>query len=194
MSFETDNWDYIPAKWQRHWSTPRSVKWVVIHDMEAPESEGRARACAKYFQDPPRPGSSHVTVDDTEVIQCVHDNDEAAGAVGANKLGVHIEIPGVAIQTPADWSDVYSTAAIENAADTAAQYCLKYEIPATHLTNDQLRAGEKGIVGHIQVSAVFPGTGHSDPGVNFPWEHFMDRVQANYDRRKAGQAQAAGQE
>jgi N-acetyl-anhydromuramyl-L-alanine amidase AmpD len=187
MSFETDNWEYIPAKWQKHWNTRRNVIWIVIHDMEAPETEGRARACAVYFQDPPRPGSSHVTVDDKEVIQCVRDNDEAAGAIGANQLGVHIEIPGVAVQTPGDWADVYSAAAIENAADVAAQYCLKFEIPVKHLTNAELGARQKGIVGHIQVSAVFPVSGHTDPGVNFPWDHFMDRVQANYDRRSAAQ-------
>jgi len=183
MAFETDNWEYIPAKYQKKWNTPRTVNWIVIHDMEAPESEGRARACAKYFQNPPRMGSSHVTVDDKEVIQCVRDNNEAAGAVGANKRGIHIEIPGIATQTEADWGDVYSTAAIEVASDVAAQYCLKFEIPVKHLSNEELRAGEKGIVGHVQVSAVFPGTGHFDPGPSFPWEHFIERVQANYDRR-----------
>ena len=110
--------------------------------------------------------------------------------MGANKLGIHIEIPGIATQTPADWSDVYSTAAIENAADVAAQYCLKYDIPVKQLSNDELRAGEKGIVGHVQVSAVFPGTGHFDPGPNFPWSHFIEKVQENYDRRSES-AQAA---
>ena len=110
--------------------------------------------------------------------------------MGANKLGIHIEIPGIATQTPADWSDVYSTAAIENAADVAAQYCLKYDIPVKQLSNDELRAGEKGIVGHAQVSAVFPGTGHFDPGPNFPWSHFIEKVQENYDRRSES-AQAA---
>ena len=153
--------------------------------MEAQETEGRARACAEYFQNPDRIGSSHVTVDDKEVIQCVKDNNEAAGAVGANKRGVHIEIPGFAVQTPGQWADVYSAAAVDNAADVAAQYCLKYEIPVKHLTNDELRAGEKGIVGHFQVSAVFPGTGHTDPGPNFPWDRFMSQVQVSYDRRQA---------
>lgn len=153
--------------------------------MESPESEGRARACALYFQNPSRPGSSHVTVDDKEVIQCVYDSNIAAGAVGANTHGLHIEQPGYAAQTAADWSDDYSKATILNAADVAAQWCLKYGIPVVFLTAADLQAGKKGISSHAQVSLAFPGTGHYDPGPHYPYDAFIVAVQAAYGKRKA---------
>ena len=53
------------------------------------------------------------------------------------------------------WSDPYSKALLENAAEAAAQYCLKYNLPRKHLTNDELKAGKEGFIGHIQVSEVF---------------------------------------
>ena len=183
--FETDTWPYIPAKYQKEFAAKRDIWWIVIHDMEAPKTDGRARQVARYFQNPPRPGSSHVTVDNQEVIQCVLDNNIAAGAIGANQHGIHIEQPGYAGQTEAQWQDSYGEAAMELAADVTAQYCLKFDIPVRHLTNEELKAGAKGIVGHIQVSAVFPGTGHTDPGVNFPWKYFMGRVQFHYTRRQS---------
>jgi hypothetical protein len=194
MAYETDKWLYIPAKWQKAFSGKREVRWIVIHCMQAPKTEGRARACGLYFQDPPRAGSSHVTVDNKEIIQCVLDNNIAAGAIGANTNGIHIEQPGYASETTPEWDDEYGLAGMDLAADVAAQYCLKFDIPPMHLTNEQLAAKQKGIVGHIQVSQVslpawgIKGSGHTDPGVNFPWEYFMGRVQFHYDLRKAGQS------
>lgn len=152
--------------------------------MEALETPKRARACAEYFQHATRPGSAHVCVDDKEIIQCVYDNDEAAGAVGANQYGLHIEQPGFAAQTVAEWGDEYSKAAMDNAANVAAQYCLKYDIPVRKIGPTDLKAGTKGICGHADVSHAFPGTGHTDPGASFPWFDFIERVQFHYDARK----------
>jgi N-acetyl-anhydromuramyl-L-alanine amidase AmpD len=179
--FETAAWEYIPAKFQQL-GRKKTVRLVVIHSTESLEVEGGARQIAHYFQSPPRPGSSHVVVDDKEIIQCVHDSDTAAGAIGANQDGVHIEQIGTAAQTAALWADDYSKAVIANAANVTAQYCLKFDLPVKHLSNDELKAGAKGIVGHYQVSAVYPGSGHTDPGPAYPWDDFMVQVQANYDR------------
>ena len=185
---ETDKWPYIPAKYQKAFSGKREILWIVIHDMEAPKSEGRARQVAHYFQNPSRAGSSHVTVDDKEIIQCVLDNNIAAGAVGANTHGLHIEQPGYAAENPAQWDDPYGKAAMENAADVAAQWCHKFGVPVHHLTNEEYGAGQKGILGHLQVTQEAqakhqPNTGHTDPGLSFPWTYFMGRVQFYYDQK-----------
>lgn len=184
MKYETDNWEYIPAKYQIKWNKPRQVLWIIVHDMEALETEKRARNCAIYFQNPPRAGSAQVCADDVEIIQCVHDNDQAAGAVGANQLGLHIEQPGFAAESPDQWQDEYSQKTLKNVAEVIAQWCLKYDIPIRKIGPAELKAHEKGICGHWDVSQAFPGTGHSDPGPNFPWDELIPMVQTAYDARK----------
>lgn len=185
MSFETDNWPFVPAQYQKHFDGKREVLWIVIHSMEAPESEGRARQVARYFQHPTRPGSSHLTIDNKEIIQCVRDNDIAAGAVGANQKGIHIEQPGFAKESREEWLDDYSKATIELVAEATAQYCLKYDIPVRKIEAADLKAGTKGICGHADVSRAFPGTGHTDPGQHYPWDYLIERVQAHYETRES---------
>lgn len=183
IMIETDSWEFIPAKVQKH-GRAKQVRLIVIHSTESLETEGGARQIAHYFQHPSRPGSSHVVVDDVDIIQCVHDSDTAAGAVGANSDGIHIEQVGKADQTPLEWGDTYSMAVIENCANVTAQYCLKYGIPPVRLTVAQIRAGEKGIAGHVDISQAYPGTGHWDPGPNYPFPQFLAAVKDHIEKRQ----------
>lgn len=182
--FETDSWKYIPAKHQKPGRT-KPIRLICIHSTESLEVEGGALQIAHYFQNPPRPGSSHVVVDDVDIIQCVKDGDTAAGAISANSDGLHLEQIGTAKQTAPQWDDDYSKAVIANAAKVVGQWCLKFDIPVKHLSNDELKAGEKGIVGHAQVSAVYPGSGHWDPGPGYPYDELISLAQAEYDKRKS---------
>ena len=50
---------------------------------------------------------------------------------------------------------------------------MKYDLPVVHLSDAQLLAGEKGIIGHDQASRVYKKSDHTDPGVNFPWVRFI---------------------
>jgi len=78
---------------------------------------------------------------------------------------------------------------IENAANVAAQYCLKFDIPVKHLTDAELAAGKKGIVSHQQISNTWKVKGgHQDPGEGYPWDVFMERCQAWYDMWRTGSA------
>lgn len=176
MPFETENWPFIEARWKKHVIGQRSVRLIVIHSTESLEIEGSAAGVARYFQMTTRPASAHVIVDDKQVIQAVHDNDMAAAAPGANGDGIHIEICGRAAQNEAQWRDAYSTAALDLAADVAAQYSLKYDIPVKWLTDEELRTGAKGIVGHAQVSRVYRKSTHTDPGEGFPKGLFIAAV------------------
>lgn len=100
-------------------------------------------------------------------------------------MGYILKWPDMLSKKKADWLDPYSIFVIENAADAAAQYCLKYHIPIVHLTDEELGGKlAKGLVSHAQVSEVFKKSDHTDPGTGFPWEHFLGRVQFHYDRRK----------
>jgi hypothetical protein len=90
-----------------------------------------------------------------------------------------LEHAGRAAQTAADWSDEYSTKLLDRSAELVAQKCTNYDIPATWLTAAQLRAGKRGITGHVQVSQAFKRTDHTDPGKSFPVAAYIARVRAH---------------
>jgi N-acetyl-anhydromuramyl-L-alanine amidase AmpD len=185
MSFETDLWRFIPARHFTKVTEKRAVRVIVIHDMEAPENSTTAESVAKWFQTPAsKPASAHICVDSDSIVQCVRDNNIAHAAPGANHDGIQIELAGYARQTLREWLDDYSVLTLSRGAHAAAQYCLKYNIPVKHLTNAELRAGQKGIVGHAQVTEVYKRSDHTDPGKNFPWTFFMGATHDYHAARK----------
>lgn len=185
--YETDKWPFTQARDYIKWAGPpprRPVQCGVIHCAITAEQGDTAESLAKYATHPDYPSSWHIAVDSNSITQSVHDNDVAYGAKGFNRAGIHIELAGKIEQTREQWLDPYGIAMLALAADAAAQYSLKYDLPATHLTNDQLRAGMKGWVGHVQITQVFKLSNHVDPGPNFPWDYFMAHMAAFYNVRK----------
>lgn len=190
FKFETDHFPVVKARFFTEIKEKRNVRVVVMHSMESPEKGNTAENVARYFQNPkdkkgnPVRASAHLCVDSDSIVQCVMDNNVAFAAPGVNNDGIHIEQAGEARQTKAEWLDPFGILMLNLSANAAAQYCLKYNIPVKHLSNAELKAGEKGIIGHMQASAVFkPNKGHSDPGTGFPWDHFLERVKHHFDER-----------
>ena len=184
IRFETDAFPFVQARFFRRIQGRRRVRVIVMHTIESPETNQIAENTANFFRTTTRRASAHVCVDNDSIVQCVLDNDVAAGAPGVNLDGIHIEQAGRAGQTASQWDDDFSRQMLEMSSNAAAQYCLKYDIPIKHLSDDELRNGAKGIIGHVQATRVFPpNAGHTDPGVNFPWDHFISRVQHHFDER-----------
>lgn len=175
---ETDLWPFVQARWFTKIgpSVKRKVRVIVIHDMEAPESNLTAENVARYFNTTDTKASAHICVDNNSVVQCVYDNDVAYAAPGCNNDGIQVELAGYGKQTAAEWMDFYGIALLALGSDAVAQYCIKYNIPAVHLTDAELKAGKKGIVGHYQVSKVYKKSDHTDPGKGFPWDYFLASV------------------
>lgn len=187
MAYETVAWPRIDAKWKG--GKRGRTTLIVIHTTEYPERATAAEDIARYFASIPAIGkkaSSHIVVDNLKIIQCVPDSLEAyaAGPTG-NSLGIHIELAGYARQSAAEWRDLYSNALLAHAADAVAQYALKYNLPIVRLTDDQLRNGRPGIVGHAQISAVWRESDHTDPGPDFPWMRLIAWARASYEERRA---------
>jgi hypothetical protein len=183
MAYETEDWLYVKAK---HIGVKRTVKvrLIVIHTMEAPEGDQTAENVARYFQNPDKPSSCHINVDNNTIVQSVKDSYVAFAAPGANHDGIQVELAGVAKQTVAQWRDYYSLALLALASDAAAQYCLKYSVPPTWLTDAELKTGKSGIIGHDQASRVYKLSNHTDPGPNFPKNRFIAMVAASVLERK----------
>lgn len=185
MTYETDSWPYIEARWYgpKRASDPRLI---VIHTMEYPISTSAAQIISKDFATRPvtNKASSHICVDPTIIIQCVHDSYVAFAAPGANSDGMQIELAGFKAFTADDWRTPQANATLVNGADAAAQYALKYNIPLIHIANDALAKGARGVVGHDQVTAVYKESDHTDPGLAFPWGRFLAYAKASYFERQ----------
>lgn len=150
---------------------PSSIRLVVMHDTEG----GTARSVAAYFASSSSRASTHWVVDEKEAIRCLPDDVVPWGAPGANRDGIHIEQCGYARWSLKQWYQHQAT--LKRAAWVAARTCHRYGIPVRWLTDKQLRNGvSEGLTYHGQVSRVFGGSGHWDPGPNFPKTYFLRMV------------------
>lgn len=162
----------------------QDIDIIGIHTMEAPEGPQTAENIANYFKTVK--ASSHWCVDNNSRVRVVKDEDTAWTLPGANTRSLNIELAGYARQSPAAWADQYSTDMLEIAALCCAEWCKKFNIPIRHLTFEQIRDGEKGFAGHVDVNAVYRKSTHWDPGPHFPWNYFLGRVAAHLKAINSG--------
>lgn len=178
-------WPFKEARsYKKITGVDRAIRVVVVHDMEAPETGTTAESVANYFANPSTGVSAHLCIDNNSVVRCVHDKDVAYAAPGCNSDGLQIEMAGYGSQTRGQWLDFYGIALLALTSDAVAQYCLMQNLPPVHLTNRQLEQGQRGIVGHYQVSEVYKKSDHTDPGKDFPWDYFTNSVINFYNARR----------
>lgn len=159
--------------------TSADMKHVVVHTMETPEGLTTAEDISRWAAGVTAPAASwHYGVDANSIVSCVEEEDIAWAAPGVNTTGIQVEFAGRANQTAAQWADAYSRAELVLAARLFADVCRRRGIPARRLTDAQLQAGERGIIGHDQATRVFGKSTHTDPGANFPWDGFIRDVKA----------------
>lgn len=175
---------FIEAKnYTKHPS--RSINLIVVHTPECQERSESAENVAHYLSknNPNAPrASAHVVSDSDSDVRMVEDHDEAWHASDVNFRSLGIEICGTAAQTAEQWRDVYSLAALERAAKVCADWCREYNIPVTYVQGPELKNNAPGFTGHVDVNKAYNHVGgHWDPGPNFPWEYFLERVQALLD-------------
>ncbi len=153
------------------------VRWIVLHSMEVDYRPGVARNVATFFGRTSSEVSAHVCVDGGELVVCVEDEDTAwAAARTGNRHGLHVELAGRA----AEGRDVWLARApmLDLAAAWVAEKVRKFGLPLIFRSAAELQASLPGITTHREVSSAFGETDHTDPGANFPMDHFMARVAA----------------
>lgn len=151
----------------------------VIHDEEYPERVDAAWDVARYFaRDDAPAASAHACVDNKNAIGCVDWDDTAwhSGHGATNNRSIGIEHSGYASQTYDEWLDDYGRSMMDRSARLFAEVGYgRFGIPARWLTPAEVAAGQAGICGHIDVTYGFGiYGGHTDPGINFPKEYFID--------------------
>lgn len=172
--FETDEWQYVPAKY-RGANRGSRVRVGVLHSTE---SNMDAAATARYFQRPDKPSSTHITAGEDGIVQSVFDSFVAYTAPGANHDGIQIEQQGYAGWSEAKWLSRIKT--LRNTAKAVSQYSMKYGLPIKRMSNNELRAGKKGWVDHNQVSQVYGKSTHWDCGRNYPFGYVLEELVPQY--------------
>lgn len=165
------------------------VRRIVIHatcggrGYPVESAAGIAAATADYFQSPNAGGSAHYVCD---VAREEHTLPDAAIAWHAppnpHSLGIEICADGgekyakFVPYTREQWLSSKVWPAVERAARRTRELCQRYGVPMTRLTTAQVRTGDKGICGHVNVAEAFRQSDHTDPGPSFPWDYFMAAV------------------
>lgn len=165
----------------------KPVERIVIHCTVSPCVEGQARRTAAWFRDPDSQGSAHYVVDPGEVVQVVLDGTIAWHAP-PNRHSIGVELCDALLSPEWDrkhaarWRDDNHRRMLRRASRVVARLALAYDVPIRRLDADDLRAGQRGITGHVDVSRAWGQSSHWDPGTTFPWADFMERVQNRADK------------
>lgn len=169
---------YVPAA-NYTWSNRTALRVVVIHTMEAPENYGTAAAVASWFHGPdpePPAASAHLCIDAGEAIETCKPEFIAWAAPGCNSDGYQVEHAGYASQGAEAWDDDYSQKMLRLSAGVVAKVAAFYQVPLKKLSVEELKAGARGFVGHVDVSNAYHKSTHVDPGGDFPWDRYLELV------------------
>jgi N-acetylmuramoyl-L-alanine amidase len=163
---------------------PRPIDLIVLHSMEAGDSDHTALSVALWFAGPNSPkASAHYCVSSTEIIQCVRDEDCAWAAPGTNHNGIHIEQAGYAHYTSDKWLTPPCYSVIRNTASLMARISAKYDIPLELSDAEALLLGKRGVTLHQEITKACrlakirrltqspyynAQTDHVDPGIGYP--------------------------
>lgn len=166
---------------------------LVIHatcpDVGFPSASraGRAVSTAEYFAPTSRSASAHYVCDISTTVQCLSEATIGYHAPpNAHSIGIEICAAGGSrasfekashAYTREQWLSPQVWPAVERAAILARDICHRHHIPIRRLSVAQVRAGERGICGHNEVSEAFHQSDHDDPGPYFPWNEFIAAVQ-----------------
>ena len=169
-----------PVHATRHGPMKTTVnKWVVLHTSEGGETTGSAEALSIFMTQPATKNNlaSYNAVFDTDkVIPAVSYHVVPYAAGGGNAQGIHGCFPGRANQTRDQWLDDNSFAMIEQAALWILDVCQEFDIPPRRITWQQVKAGEKGICDHYDITQAFHKSTHTDVGIGFPWDVLFDEI------------------
>jgi peptidoglycan hydrolase-like protein with peptidoglycan-binding domain len=156
----------------------RQIDLIVIHSMEAPEKPATAENVANWFAGANAPrASAHWCHDVDSSVRCVNDKDVAWHAPGVNHNGIGHELSGYARQTEGEWLDNYGRKMLANqVAPQVRADCTRYGVPVRFVDAAGLKAGQRGITTHHEVSQAFRRSTHWDPGPHFPMGHLLALV------------------
>lgn len=171
---------FYPAAHTSGIRTLSDIRWIVLHDEEAPT----AHSAAEWFRDPRSGGSAHLCVDDELCFRCLANDAIPWGArscFDANLHGFHIEQAGYARWSAVVWRSHYRT--LQRAAYKTAVHCKLFGVPVQFVAARGL-PGTPGITTHAEITKASKRLDpahawrytHLDPGPFWPRPVFMQLV------------------
>jgi N-acetylmuramoyl-L-alanine amidase len=151
-----------------------SIDRIYLHKNEGPKGVSAALNLAAYLKT--IDGGYHVIVDNAETVRCASDDQIVEGAGGDNPHSLSICMIGYSSQP---WGDAYDWAQFERCAQQVAVWCKVYNVPTIHAAPGAPGQApvQRGIVEHADDHNPL-SAGHTDPGIYFPIESFVQRVVA----------------
>lgn len=144
------------------------------------EGDSTAIALGEYCQDTSNEASYNLIVD-AAGHTCRSNSDPyapwAAGPTGNDRCW-HICLCGYADWTRDEW--LARPEQLDRLGDLLALYADHYDVPLTKIDGAALSNGERGIVGHADVSDAWAESDHTDPGPDFPWDYVLDRARGGH--------------
>lgn len=197
MGFYEDFNSYIMSP--NHGGPTGLIVALGVHDAEYPERGTASDDIGNFFSRPSVQASTTGCIDNNSMTGCVPYGITAWHTGAGNPWNAAIEgyeHSGYASQSPEDWIDVYGLQMIEISAKHYAKRCRDLGIPPRKINGSQLRLAVMtrdpsigGICGHKDITDAVPVYGgHYDPGPNFPWDYYIERVRhfyygGNYDNQ-----------
>jgi hypothetical protein len=179
----------IPADGHGGRFNPDPPAFDVSHSTEGPMSDGNAAGLAAWFaRDTAHggPGTSATRIFAPSASVRMLDEHTVPYHVGpvANALCTGDEHCGSVNLTPAQWMSPRGQAMLDRSAKVKAQRA-RYRgwklSDCRWLTLTEVaRRTVRGFCTHNDVRLALGGTTHSDPGPNFPYAWYMDRIRAWY--------------
>lgn len=167
--------DLVPYREQMNglWNNANNDKQFIAQ--HTTESTGGNTNVIAYLERT-RAGSYQTMVDfDGEEVRMVPDDKQAWGAMNqGNRRGLHVCAMGKAEWSRDRW--LQEGKLLERTAMRYAAWSKEYGIPLVKISAGQAANGERGVLGHIDISAAFGESDHWDPGHNFPYDVVIARA------------------
>ena len=148
-----------------------TVIWIIVHTAEGALT---VDSLGSFFASKSSGVSSHVGIDDHEIVQYVPYSGQAWTARSANPYADQAELCGFAAWTRAEW--LTHTGMLENTAQWIADRCQARGVPAVKIGPNDVAARKPGVIGHVDITNGLHDGTHTDPGTSFPWDVVMARV------------------
>jgi hypothetical protein len=143
------------------------VIWLAVHTTEGMMRAADLRAWASW------PGSSHASCDETGVLMTPDHGfvpyERASWTLrNGNSRSENIEQCGWARWTRAEW--LARPKLLDATARWLAERSRARGIPLRHLSPAEVRAGQSGVIGHVDYTLGTGDGSHTDPGKSYPWD------------------------